>query len=91
MDLTREEIEMLEYAALAIGYDTSFDPTFSVWNPLISDHHAFGLAVHLGIFLRTDFVTALSDLLGRGLERHLATRTAIVQVAAHIGKIKLNV
>lgn len=90
MYLTSEELDLLKHAAHAIGYDILYDPTFEVWNPLISDHHAFGLAVKLNILLREEFREILTDFLSKGIEPHHATRQAIVTVAAYQGRIKLS-
>lgn len=94
--------EMLEMAARAAG-KTIDQETFGEyqdahggmvvadgehWNPLIDEGDALRLAVHLGILLRTDFISLLGGLLASGMDHCDATRLAIVRIAAEIGFLK---
>jgi hypothetical protein len=56
------------------------------WNPLTEDGDALRLAVRLGILLRTDFIKRLTVLFCAGIGHAEATRQAITEIAAEIGR-----
>ena len=85
--------ELLELAAKAVGMRWSYDLNKEVWNPLRSDGDALRLAVKLQMCIDIvgNRVMAVSPVEGSSVEiyckdQFAATRNAIVQCAAKIGK-----
>lgn len=88
--------ELLELAAKVAEFGYQWDDdVFCVfdcgfwheWNPLTDDGDAFRLAVKLNLFFKHSFADALAEEndVCNG-DYYLATRRAIVRVAAEIGK-----
>lgn len=90
--------ELLELAAKAAGLDLNLVKGWDGWNPLIDDGDALRLAVKLGISVKVrpyrDCTDAIIPHLAssscshskNNLGAYVATRLAIVRVAAEIGK-----